>query len=138
VTPLALAAALFAAPTGNAGIDALFADLAAGRRAEALERVAGITSVTDQVNAVETPAAFVDKMLQCGFVSVEEARLRGFIYSLQVRCPDGDYILFIDPQSRAPRLIVAQFVTSAAFDIWRDQLLAAIRPPPPAQARPDR
>jgi hypothetical protein len=138
VTPLALAAALFAAPTGNAGIDALFADLTAGRRAEALERVVGITSITDQVNAVETPAAFVDKMLQCGFVSMEEARLRETIYSLTVRCPDGDYVLFVDPQSRAPRLIVAQFVTRAAFDIWRDQLLAMIRPAPPAEARPDR
>jgi hypothetical protein len=50
--------------TGDHAIDALVSDIAAGRRAQAIVRIAYVTS-TGEKRLVRTPTQFVDRLLKC-------------------------------------------------------------------------
>lgn len=120
------------ARTGNAEVDAFLADIAAGRREAAIARVYSMESASGEPNAVATPAAFVDKLLQCTYVSVRQRTARLTMYDINWRCPDGDYRSLIDPNWRPPRLTIGQFDTVAKLDAWRTNP----RAPPPAVMLP--
>jgi hypothetical protein len=118
-------AALAAAPgcaqppparTGHPRVDAFIADLAAGRREAALAKVHGMESASGEPNVVATPAQFVDKLLQCSYLSVRRPTIGPPMYDITWRCPDGDYRSLIDPDWRPPRLTVGQFETMAAIE----------------------
>lgn len=114
------------AHTGHARIDAFIADIAAGRREAALAWISGMESASGLPNAVATPTEFVDKLLQCSYVSVR-AMMDNMVY-ITWRCPDGDYRSLIDPDWRPPRLTVGQFDSVAALD---ERRYPAPPPPPP-------
>ena len=127
-----------AAATGNAAVDAFVGDIMARRRDSALARIGTMESLTGLPNAAATPEQFVEKLLQCSYVSVAE---RGFgatkMYDLTWRCPDGDYRSLIDPDWRAPRLTVGQFQSAATLADWSRMGPAPPAPPPPPR-RPGR
>jgi hypothetical protein len=117
--------------TGEARIDQFLADLAAKRRDVAVAQISSIESLSGQPNAVDTPAAFVDKLIACRFVSAEPKR--ALMYQLRWQCADGDYLAWIDPDFRPPRITVGQFVSAATWEERRKHPL--MPPPPPAMTR---
>jgi hypothetical protein len=123
------------ARTGHARVDAFIDDLAAGRREAALAWISSMESASGQPNAAATPAAFVDKLLHCSYVSVRQMTGGSTMYDITWRCPDGDYRSLIDPDWRPPRLTVGQFDSVAVLDRWR---YAAPPPPPPPPRTPPR
>jgi hypothetical protein len=145
VRRLALAAALTAATacaqqppparTGHDRIDAFVADLAAGRREAAIAKISSMESASGLPNAAATPTEFVDKLLQCSYVSVRRQTMGLTMYDITWRCPDGDYRSLIDPDWRPPRLTVGQFDSVAAFEGRRRTPPA---PPPVALPSPRR
>jgi hypothetical protein len=121
--------------TGHARIDAFIAELAAGRRGAALAWISSMESVSGLPNAVATPAAFVDKLLGCSYVSVRQVAIGTTMYDITWRCPDGDYRSLIDPDWRPPRLAVGQFESAAVLDERRRDTRIPSPPPPPLPPR---
>ena len=140
IWPSLVAAALVAAspPTGDSAIDAFVADLAAGRRDAALARVYEMNSLSGRPNAVALANEFVDKLLECTFVSSETRNIGGDMYDLRWRCPDGDYFSLLDPNWRRPRVTVGEFVSGATREERRrnrgappPRIMVTPGPPPP-------
>jgi hypothetical protein len=126
------------ARTGHARIDAFIDDLAAGRREAALAWISSMESASGLPNAAATPAAFVDKLLHCSYVSVRQITIGAIMYDISWRCPDGDYRSLIDPNWRPPRLTVGQFDSVAALDERRRNPRIPSPPPPPPPRTPTR
>lgn len=120
--------------TGQAQIDALVTDLAAGRRDAALARLYGITTITGNPNAVPTVGALVDKLMTCTFLSGAPFGRRDFLlYRVLWRCPEGDYEALIDAEGFPPRLLIGQFQRAGAAEQMRSTPPPA---PPPGMPRP--
>jgi len=136
---LLLGALLAATPpqTGDGPVDALVADLAAGRREAALARIYEMNSLSGQPNAVALASEFVDKLSRCTLLSFETRNLGGVMYDLRWRCPDGDYYSLLDSAWRPPRIVVGEFLSAEAREARRRTPMAPPMPyvpnvPPPS------
>lgn len=124
------ALAATAPQTGSAAVDAFIADLATGRRDQALARIYEMNSLSGRPNAVALADEFVDKLLDCSYVSSQTRSFGGDMYDVRWRCPDGDYHALLDPSWRPPRIVVGEFVSAAEREERRRHMAA----PPPTSA----
>jgi hypothetical protein len=133
--PLALAAAsgcsAQAPLTGDEQIQAFVREIGMKNRGAALARIGALESLSGQPNAVATPSEFVDKLMTCKYVATDP-RKRLSMSKLTWNCPDGEYLLYLDPEWRAPKLTVGQFVATKTWESWRNMA------PPPAPAPANR
>ena len=131
-------ATLVATPqTGSAAVDDFIADIAADRRNAALARIYEMNSLTGEPNAVAFADEFVDKLLQCTFVSSQTSSIVVEMYDLRWRCPDGDYYSLLDPTWRPPQLVVGEFVSVAAREERRRSAMLAPPAPTPSANLPE-
>lgn len=115
--------------TGNAHVDAFVADIMADRRDAALGRIMEMNSLSGRPNAVALASEFVEKLVQCTFVSSQTRGIGSGMYDLRWHCPDGDYFSLLDPTYRPPRLVVGEFLSAAAREQRRRApLLAPLMP----------
>jgi hypothetical protein len=125
-----IGAALAAATpqTGNTHVDAFLADIAAGQRDAAFGRIHGLSATAGHPNAVALVSQLVDKLVHCTFdSSTENHDHYDAMYDIRWHCPEGDYFLLVDPDYRAPRLSVLEFVSAET----REQHGRFPHPPPP-------
>ena len=110
-----IGAALAAATpqTGNTHVDAFLADIAEGQRDAVFGRIYGLSATAGHPNAVALVSELADKLVRCTFSSFTENHdHHDAMYDIRWRCPDGDYFLLVDPDYRAPRLAILEFVSA--------------------------
>ena len=111
-------------------IDSLITNLAQGNRDTALSSIMHLYGGFGP-NAVSTPAALVDKLTQCRFLSSETRPTSPSLHYLTWHCPDTNYMSVIYRGPTESWLTVVQFVTLATWDIYTHQPVPVPPPMPP-------